>query len=90
MDKVLAMASTTFQAVNPVTGQSFGDAINEMGKSEVEALIAKAAAQKASLSKLSPKERAELLRAIAASVESKREKLIEVTMQETALPNARL
>lgn len=84
------MTSATFQAIDPTTGSTFGDAIKEMTKSEVESLIIKAANQKSALAKTSPKERAALLRAIAAAVEGKREKLIEVTMKETALPNARL
>ena len=84
------MSSATFQAIDPITGTAFGNQISEMGKSEVEALITKAASQKNKLAATSPTERAALLRAIAAAVESKREKLIEVTMKETALPNGRL
>jgi NADP-dependent aldehyde dehydrogenase len=84
------MTQATYQAIDPTTGTPFGDAINEMGKSEVESLITKAANQKAKLAATSPLERAAILRAIAAAVESKREQLIEVTMKETALPNGRL
>ena len=84
------MTSATFQAIDPTTGAVFGASINEMNKGEVEALINKAAAQKFALAKSTPAKRAALIRAIAASVESKREVLIEVTMKETALPNARL
>ena len=84
------MTNATFQAIDPTTGSNFGSPITEMGKSEVEALINSAAAQKQSLAKTSPVERAALLRNIAASVEARREQLIEVTMKETALPNGRL
>ena len=84
------MTSATFQAIDPTSGAPFGEAIKEMDQSKVNSLIEKAAAQKDVLAKSSPSKRAALLRAIAASVESKREKLIEVTMKETALPNGRL
>jgi NADP-dependent aldehyde dehydrogenase len=84
------MTSATFQAIDPTTGTAFGAAINEMSKGEVEALITKAAAQKNTLAKSTPAKRAALIRAIAASIESKRDALIEVTMKETALPNGRL
>ena len=84
------MTAATFQAIDPSTGAPFGDPIKEMDKSEVNALIEKAAAQKDALAKTSPSQRAALLRSIAAAVESKREQLIEVTMRETALPNGRL
>lgn len=84
------MSKATFQAIDPTTGATFGDAIHEMDQSEVNELIKKAAAQKTKLAATSPAERATLLRNIAAAVESNREKLIEVTMKETALPNGRL
>ena len=84
------MTNATFQAIDPTTGSNFGSPITEMGKNEIEALINSAAAQKQSLAKTTPVERAALLRNIAASVEARREQLIEVTMKETALPNGRL
>ena len=84
------MTQATFQAIDPTTGATFGETIQEMSKSDVENLINKAAQQKSALATTSPKDRAALLRNIAAAVESKREKLIEVTMKETALPNGRL
>ena len=84
------MSATTFLAVDPTTGNTFGDPISEMSKDAVQGLIARAAKEKSALAQSSPAKRAELLRAIAAAVESKREKLIEVTMKETALPNGRL
>ena len=84
------MTSATFQGIDPITGEPFGDSISEMDKAQIETLISKAANQKTKLANTSPQERAALLRAIASAVESRREKLIEVTMKETALPNARL
>jgi len=80
----------TFQAVDPSTGSAFGDQIAEMGKSEVDAVINRAAARAADFSATSPTKRAAILRAIATKVEASREKLIEVTMQETGLANGRL
>ena len=82
--------TTTFQAVDPTTGAGFGDAIAEMSKAEVDSLITKAAATAKDFAATSPAKRAAILRAIAAQVEASREKLIEVTMRETALPNGRL
>jgi 2,5-dioxopentanoate dehydrogenase len=90
MDKVRHMTQATFQAIDPTTGAAFGAAINEMAKSEVETLIGRAASQSENLAESSPKARAALLRAIALEVEGKRDQLIEITMKETALPNARL
>ncbi len=82
--------STTFQAVDPITGSGFGDPIAEMNQSEVGSRITRAAATAADFSTTSPTKRAAILRAIAAKVEASREKLIEVTMQETGLANGRL
>ena len=45
------MTAATFQAIDPSTGAPFGDPIKEMDKSEVNALIEKAAAQKDALAK---------------------------------------
>ena len=69
------MSATTFLAIDPTTGSTFGDPIAEMSKETVQGLISKAAKQKSALAQSSPAKRAELLRAIAAAVESKREKL---------------
>jgi NADP-dependent aldehyde dehydrogenase len=84
------MTQSTYQAIDPTTGEAFGNLINEMGRSEVESLISRANNQREKLAASTPKERAAILRAIAKAVESKREELIEITMKETALPNGRL
>ena len=84
------MTQSTYQAIDPTTGEAFGNLINEMGKSEVESLISRANNQREKLAASTPKERAAILRAIATAVESKREELIAITMKETALPNGRL
>lgn len=84
------MSASTFQAVDPTTGTAFGDQISEMSASDVAGLISKAVATKSAFAKTSPKERAAALRAIAESIEASREKLVEITMRETALPNGRL
>ena len=84
------MTQSTYQAIDPTTGEAFGNLINEMGKSEVESLISRANNQREKLAASTPQERAAILRSIATVVESKREELIEITMKETALPNGRL
>ena len=84
------MTATTFQAIDPTTGIAFGDQITEMSASDVAGLISKAVATKNSFAATTPKERAAALRAIGEAIESSREKLIEITMRETALPNGRL
>ena len=84
------MTASTFQAVDPTTGSAFGDPITEMSASDVSGLISKAVATKSSFAATSPKERAVILRAIGREIEARREKLIEVGMLETALPNGRL
>ena len=84
------MTAATFQAINPTTGSAFGDKISEMSASDVSGLISKAVATKTAFAATTPKERAAALRAIGDAIEASREKLIEITMQETALPNGRL
>ena len=82
--------AATFQAISPNTGLGFGDQITEMSASDVSGLISKAVATKSAFAATTPIERAAALRAIGAEIESRREKLIEVGMSETALPNGRL
>ena len=82
--------TTTFQAVDPTTGEKFGATFNESSAQDVVDAIAKAAKTKVELAKATPAKRAAILRAIGVAVEARREKLIEVTMKETALPNGRL
>ena len=80
----------TFRAVKPIDGSSYGAEIAENTKSEIDSLIAHAAATSASLANQTPVQRAQLLRAIAATIESSRDSLIESACAETALPEARI
>jgi len=80
----------TFRAVKPIDGTSYGAEIPEHNKTEVDALIEKAAATRNAIASQSPKERAALLRAIAAEIEAVRPSLIESACAETALPEARI
>jgi len=80
----------TFRAVKPIDGTSYGAEIPEHNKTEVDALIAKAAATRNAIASQAPKERAALLRAIAAEIEAVRPSLIESACAETALPEARI
>jgi NADP-dependent aldehyde dehydrogenase len=82
--------TTTFQAVDPTTGEKFGASFNESSAQDVVDAITKAAKTKIAFAATSPAKRAAILRAIGAAIESRREKLIEVTMKETALPSGRL
>ena len=84
------MTASTFQGIDPTTGTAFGDAITEMSASDVSGLISKAVATKSAFAATTPKDRAAILRAIGAEIEARREKLIEIGMRETALPNGRL
>ena len=84
------MTAPTFQGIDPTTGEEFGDQFSEMSASDVSGLVSKAVAAKSAFANTTPKVRAAALRAIGAAIEESREKLIEVTMRETALPNARL
>lgn len=80
----------TFRAVKPIDGTPYGVEIPEHSKNEVDALIKKAAASAHSFATQSPKERALLLRTIAAEIEALRPSLIESACAETALPEARI
>jgi 2,5-dioxopentanoate dehydrogenase len=80
----------TFRAVKPIDGTFFGIEIAEHTKSEVDSLIASAAATRESLAVQSPADRARLLRAIASEIEASRASLIESACAETALPEGRI
>jgi NADP-dependent aldehyde dehydrogenase len=80
----------TFRAVKPIDGSSYGAQIPEHSKSEVDAFIVKAAAARDEIASQSPKQRAALLRAIAAEIEAVRPSLLESACAETALPEARI
>ena len=80
----------TFRAVKPIDGTSYGAQIPEHSKSEVDTFIAKAASVRDAIASQSPKQRAVLLRAIAAEIEAVRASLLESACAETALPEARI
>jgi NADP-dependent aldehyde dehydrogenase len=82
--------SKTFTAVNPATGQSVGGPIAEHSFEEVSAAIAAANKVKEIFASTTPSQRAALLNAIADSIESQKEKLADISNQETALPIARV
>ena len=82
--------SKTFTAVNPATGQSVGGPIAEHSFEEVSAAIASANKVKEIFASTTPSQRAALLNAIADSIESQKEKLADISNQETALPIARV
>ena len=80
----------TFNAVQPIDGSVFGAAIHEHSESEVRDAISRAKKVAKEFSALSPKSTAELLRAIADSIESKREGLVTSACAETGLPEGRI
>ena len=80
----------TFRAVKPIDGTPFGIDIAEHNKNEVDSLIELAGATTSALAAQSPKERAQLLRSIAAEIEASRASLIESACAETALPEGRI
>ena len=80
----------SFRALKPIDGTPFGVEISEHSKNEVDSFIESASATAAALAAQSPKERAELLRNIAAEIEASRTSLIESACAETALPEGRI
>ena len=82
--------SKTFTAVNPATGQVVGGPIAENNFEEVSAAIAAANKVKKEFAATTPTQRAALLNAIADSIESQKEKLADISNQESALPIARV
>ena len=82
--------SKTFTAVNPATGQAVGEPIAENNFEEVSAAIAAANKVKKEFAATTPTQRTALLNAIADSIESQKEKLADISNQESALPIARV
>lgn len=76
---------STFRAVNPATAEEFGPEIVSASQSEVSAIIEAAYAPS-----LSPAERSTLLGNIASAIEADRASIVEIAMQESGLPEARL
>ncbi|MEN9325397.1 MAG: hypothetical protein RL414_1151 [Actinomycetota bacterium] len=75
----------TFRAVNPQTAEAFGPEISSATQADVHAIIESAAVYNSS-----PSQRAALLGNIAAAIEADRAGIVEIAMQETGLPEARL
>lgn len=80
----------TFRALKPIDGTPYGVEIPEHSKADVDSRIEKAAAVSRAIATQSPKERALLLRTIAAEIEAVRTSLLESACAETALPEARI
>jgi NADP-dependent aldehyde dehydrogenase len=80
----------TFLAVQPTDGQNYGNPIHEHSEAEVRAFILNAHHEAHTLAKQSPHQRAQLLRAIADSIESQRAQLIASACAETGLPEGRI
>ena len=80
----------TFRAVKPIDGTPYGVEIPEHNKGDVDSRIKNAAASAHAIANQSPKERALLLRTIAAEIETVRTSLVESACAETALPEARI
>ncbi len=80
----------TFRAINPVTGDTFGDEILEARESDVSEAIQRARAVAGVFAATSPTQRAIALRSIADAIESKRAILVETACAETGLPEGRI
>ena len=80
----------TFNAVQPVDGSVYGAAVHENTQSEVQDAISRAKKVAKEFASLSPQATAELLRAIADSIEGKREALVASACAETGLPEGRI
>ena len=76
---------SSFRAVNPHTAEEFGPEIASASQAEVSKII-----EAANAPLLSPKDRASLLGNIASSIEADRIAIVEIAMQESGLPEARL
>ncbi len=74
----------------PASGSPYGNPIKEDEESRVNQLIEEADQVAPELAALSPIELASLLRAIASSIEAKREELLTTACAETALPEGRI
>lgn len=80
----------SFRAINPATGEAFGDEIHEATEAEIAQTIVQASAVAEMFAATSPAQRASALRAIADAIESKRVILIETACAETGLPHGRI
>lgn len=76
---------STFRAVNPHTAEEFGPEIEGATSAQVSEIIEAAHAPL-----LSPKDRSSLLSNIATAIEADRAAIVDIAMQESGLPEARL
>jgi len=81
---------TTFNAVEPVTGQALPPAFASASPDEIESAVTLAQEAFATYGHLPVRDKAAFLRSIAQGIESVTEELIERAGKETALPKARL
>ena len=80
---------STYQAVNPATGQLLPGAFHEATPAEIEKACAQAAAAFQKYRLLPGKKRAEFLEAVAEAILAREAALKERLMAETAYPEAR-
>lgn len=85
-----AAATAADQGWNPHTGQPVGAPVPHSTPSEVDVAARAAAAAAPALAALAPEERAGLLRAVAAALESDRDAIVALADAETGLGAARL
>ncbi len=76
---------STFRAVNPHSGEEFGPEFTNASNADVSKTIDSARAPH-----LSPTDRSALLSNIATAIESDRASIVEIALQESGLPEARL
>ncbi|PLX96618.1 MAG: aldehyde dehydrogenase (NADP(+)) [Desulfuromonas sp.] len=86
----LAGQGTSFQAVNPATGETLEPLLTGASAEQVGVAVAAAAAAALELKKLPLTQRAGFLRACAAEIMALGDGLVERAMAETALPRARI
>lgn len=84
------MSSTTFQAVNPTTGESLPGQFTDASLSEINQTVENAAMAFEAYRHTGPAARAEFLERIAAEIEALGDELLERCHQETGLPMGRL
>jgi NADP-dependent aldehyde dehydrogenase len=84
------MSTGADQGMNPYTGQPVGPPVPHATPEEVDRLATAAAAAAPALAALPLTERADLLRAVAAALETAREELVAIADSETGLGTTRL
>jgi alpha-ketoglutaric semialdehyde dehydrogenase len=85
-----AQGSSTFQAVNPATGEKIGPLVHEGTAEEVDRACRGAAEAFVEARRKSPADRARLLRAFADEIMALGDGLVTRAMEETGLPRGRI